>query len=390
MIVDPTCPIVALTPVAILIWAVHRLVPRSEPAQIKTRNVTFERMLAARHLREHRGFTLIELLVVMVVMIVLIALLLPAVQAAREAARRTQCTNNLKQIGLALANHESAQGMYPASGKTIDMTAQPPAITYTNGESNWSVLAKLLPFMEQSQTVAAGDMTLPYNATSGVNLTASTPALNTFVCPSVSRPTVRDTANLDPNASPAERSHVANYGYSDYQPIIGTDLAATGGTGATPILPNRDTNQTALGMFHKGGTRVGEVTDGLSNTVAFMECAGRDERQLTTTPDIAGAAGAPQATMRFWRWASPSGALLVSSVPNNTGKPDREVTPWPSTGGSADNGAGDNGSPFSFHAGVGTLFGDGHVQNLKNTIPPTVFRGLLTPSGNEAISQDSY
>src|SRR3954462_12827398 len=88
-----------------------------------------------------RGFTLIELLVVIAIIGVLVALLLPAVQAAREAARRDQCSNNLKQIGLALANYESALRVYPFGGGG----GRPPG----NVVNRWSAQSQLLPYLEQ-------------------------------------------------------------------------------------------------------------------------------------------------------------------------------------------------------------------------------------------------
>ena len=96
-----------------------------------------KRNLAAKH----RGFTLIELLVVIAIIAVLISLLLPAVQSAREAARRAQCINNLKQLGLAVANYESANGSYPAA------YGAPP---WNGTWGSWSPQAMLLGYIEQS------------------------------------------------------------------------------------------------------------------------------------------------------------------------------------------------------------------------------------------------
>src|SRR5208337_4943308 len=104
-----------------------------------------------------RGFTLIELLVVIAIIAVLISLLLPAVQSAREAARRAQCTNNLKQIGLAFANYESSNSMYPLGGVTL-VNANP-ALAGTwgaeAGNNGLSWTALILPYAEQNPTYSA-------------------------------------------------------------------------------------------------------------------------------------------------------------------------------------------------------------------------------------------
>ena len=94
-----------------------------------------------------KGFTLIELLVVIAIIAVLIALLLPAVQSAREAARRMQCTNNLKQIGLGLFNYESANGVFPP---TSILTGVEKGSTARKFKSNWSVLGRISPFVEET------------------------------------------------------------------------------------------------------------------------------------------------------------------------------------------------------------------------------------------------
>src|SRR5262249_45087296 len=123
-----------------------------------------------------RGFTLIELLVVIAIIAVLIALLLPAVQAAREAARRMQCVNNLKQIGLAIANYESSNGCLPPTDH---------ATTYNAGSANandFRMKVRILPFMEQAPLYNAFNQSFEYNLV--WNGTCSSTMVTTYLCPS--------------------------------------------------------------------------------------------------------------------------------------------------------------------------------------------------------------
>jgi len=134
-------------------------------------------------MRSRRGFTLIELLVVIAIIAVLIALLLPAVQSAREATRRSQCVNNLKQLGLAVQNYHDVNGCIPPSGVYPTNFADPlgrPAL-------NFSMKARLLPYLEQTPIYNAINFSYSayiYNDGQDANLTAASAQIATFLCPS--------------------------------------------------------------------------------------------------------------------------------------------------------------------------------------------------------------
>jgi type II secretory pathway pseudopilin PulG len=184
-----------------------------------------------------------ELLVVMAIIGVLIALLLPAVQQAREAARRTQCKNNLKQIGLAVQNYCDVAGVYPPSF-CIDRGV---ALSTNNG--SWSIQGRLLPFLDQSNAFNRIELTLPWDQQllSGV----PTMAVGPYLCPSDPH---SDTMRADAAGNPL--THPQTYGFN-----FGTWLVWDPATG-----------QGGDGVFHvNSSVRPADIVDGLSNTILAAE-----------------------------------------------------------------------------------------------------------------------
>ncbi len=198
----------------------------------------------ARFQGKRTGFTLVELLVVIAIIALLVSLLLPAVNAAREAARRTQCINNLRQVGLAVTLHHDAQKVYPQGRNTTDNTG-----------ISWAF--RLLPFMEEAAIHDAYKATK--RADEDENAIAMRSAVSSYFCPSRRSPT--SDRNFDNNDTPPRVLAKA----------AGGDLAANAGTYFNYSDADNMDRKQAGPIFTHSKVRSRHVTDGLSKTFAVGE-----------------------------------------------------------------------------------------------------------------------
>jgi prepilin-type N-terminal cleavage/methylation domain-containing protein len=328
--------------------------------------------------RKPNAFTLVELLVVIAIIGVLVALLLPAVQAAREAARRTQCVNNLKQIGLTVQNYHDARKKVPVSARPVGLTTAP----------RIAALTHLLPYFEQGNLRDRFDLTKNWGHIDN-RIVMNTP-IPTLQCPS--DPESENRLDGVPEANPWEPTISSPTAYS---PTIWVDkrLAAAGLIDIT----NQDGDGNPLdapGIMEYNNTNASfkSVTDGLSNTILFAESAGRpmlyrSGRRVSSDPTAA--------RVNSGGWCRPASDLNIdgSSTDGTTdvgpcavnctnGMDIVESTyphPYYNTFGT--------GEPYAFHPGINNhAFGDGSVRAINADIDIREYARLVSREGGEITS----
>jgi prepilin-type processing-associated H-X9-DG protein len=340
---------------------------------------------------------------------VLIALLLPAVQSAREAARRAQCSNNLKQIGLAMHNYHTGHGTFPLGGTYTAAYSN----TYSAGWGTWSAHGMMLGFLEQQPLYNAANFSwgVGMYVSWGINSTVSLAIVNTFICPS-------DGLSPIPTNNGIWSGETNNYMAS-----IGT---------STTYGPGTDTTGVFTQAYRAYGVQ--NIIDGTSNTIAFGESLigdntieqvkWRDGPVLTTpsatckggwcgvydvSTNYAGvvtdlnacaqgfatqqSSGAGAYNQKGFRWAEDDGGFGIFNTvvpPNSTTWPFN----WCAVARSRPNSNASDGqylgATSNHPGGCNFLFGDGSVRFLKSSISIKTYWALGTKANGEVISSDSY
>lgn len=275
---------------------------------------------SGRNAERPAGFSLVELLAVVAIIGLLISLTLPAVQTARESARRSACSNNLRQVGIAIATYEAARRWFPPGDDAL-----------SRRNHAWSSF--ILPYLEEHKTASRIDYTRPWNDPQG-NAAIADAMIATYVCPSGIR---------------------SFPGKQDYGGVMGN---------AVVLSQEEELSELPPGWSHGGvlyataddcprPCRAAQVSDGLSKTLLVSEGVDRGFMEMDNESRIGNA-----------RWACGTNCFFLSSPVLNTSEVD--------------------GFRSNHLGGVHGLFGDGHVVHLVDDMAPEILTAICTKAGGEA------
>jgi prepilin-type N-terminal cleavage/methylation domain-containing protein/prepilin-type processing-associated H-X9-DG protein len=304
--------------------------------------------------KRRSAFTLIELLVVIAIIAVLIGLLLPAVQKVREAANRTQCTNNLRQLGLGLMSYENSTGFLPPT------RIGPPV----SGPVDHSWVARMLPYIERDDVAQRYSWTVPWDHPN--NWPAIQTQIKTFNCPSTLNGFRQD---MDPILNPG-----TNPACSDYNVLNAIkDFVAVNLLGVFPVPTDKDDPRIVGAMRRDKPSRLVEITDGVSSTILVAEDAGRPQFFIRGgQPGVAVA----MVNAKEGGWADPGGTFSLDGSDYFDG----------SIPGNCPMNCSNNSEVYSFHpGGASFVFADGSVHFISEKISLTTLAQLITRAGGEIV-----
>ena len=334
------------------------------------------------------AFTLVELLVVIAIIGVLVVLLLPAVQAAREAARRMSCTNKLRQIGLAVHNFENSYGYLPPGVvNTTSTTVNPDLAEYTRGSSyaNHSFLSVMLPYIEQANLLvsAGGGYNFHLNWDEGTNQAASAVRLPLYECPSVPSKHL-----VSPNPVSGQSSFFP--ATSDYWPVNrANDNPAVWNTLGLGYPGGADPDGVKGCLAANARTRVAQITDGLSNTILAGESGARHEgwsagkkygdSNQGTTWGVRGA------------WAQGSNNIVCAGTvgPVAPGSSPTKVSTAAHVPTAVSINGWNQGELYAFHPSVCiVVFGDASTRPLKASLSFATLQKLAARADGNSVDPD--